>query len=108
MDVPELLEQYKLTKGIEGKRIIVQGKPICSFHVYDEGLGNTGLHAAKHCRLGGARVICIIEQNEAIYDERGTILPIFLMKKVWSPKLCIPTFFKMEPSRITLTAALSS
>lgn len=50
----------RLTGGIDGKRIIVQG------------LGNVGYHAAKFLsEEDGAKVIGIIERDGALVDERG-------------------------------------
>lgn len=48
-----------LSKGLEGKRVVVQG------------LGNVGYHAALFCHQGGAKIIAIAEYDGAIYDEKG-------------------------------------
>jgi glutamate dehydrogenase (NAD(P)+) len=48
-----------LTRGIEGKRIVVQG------------LGNVGYHAAKFCQEGGAVLVGIAEYEGAIHDPNG-------------------------------------
>src|SRR5262249_25733219 len=48
-----------LSKGIEGKRLELQG------------LGNVGYHAGKYCREGGALIIAIAEQEGAILDPGG-------------------------------------
>jgi len=56
---PEVLEKVKLTPGVKGKRIVVQG------------LGNVGLHSARFCQMNGAKVIGLAEYNGAIYDEKG-------------------------------------
>lgn len=53
------MEKLGLTKGIAGKRIIVQG------------LGNVGYHAAKYFQEAGAKLVGLIEYNGAIYDENG-------------------------------------
>ena len=48
-----------LTKGLAGKRVVVQG------------LGNVGYHAALFCHQGGAKVVAIAEYDGAIYSENG-------------------------------------
>jgi glutamate dehydrogenase (NAD(P)+) len=48
-----------LERGMEGKRIVVQG------------LGNVGYYAAKFCQEGGARLVGIAEHEGAIYDANG-------------------------------------
>jgi glutamate dehydrogenase (NAD(P)+) len=48
-----------LTKGLDGKRVVVQG------------LGNVGYHAALFCHQGGAKVIAIAEHDGAILSEAG-------------------------------------
>ena len=53
------MKKLGLTKGLEGKRIIVQG------------LGNVGYHAAKFCQEGGAIIVGLVEYEGAIYDENG-------------------------------------
>lgn len=53
------MKKLGLNTGMDGKRIIVQG------------LGNVGYHAAKFCEEAGAKVICIAEQDGAIYNEKG-------------------------------------
>ena len=53
------MKRLKLTPGIEGKRVIVQG------------MGNVGYHAAKFFHEAGAKVICLIEWDGAIYHPKG-------------------------------------
>ena len=48
-----------LDKGIEGKRVVVQG------------LGNVGYHAAKFLQQGGARIVGLAEYEGAIHSPRG-------------------------------------
>ncbi|HUF22511.1 MAG TPA: Glu/Leu/Phe/Val dehydrogenase [Vicinamibacterales bacterium] len=48
-----------LTKGLDGKRVVVQG------------LGNVGYHAALFCHEGGAKIVAIAEYDGAIYSEAG-------------------------------------
>jgi glutamate dehydrogenase (NAD(P)+) len=60
---PDDMRMTELTGDLEGKRIVVQG------------LGNVGYHAAKFLSEDdGARIICIIERDGALIDERG--LPV--------------------------------
>lgn len=54
------IERAGLNGGLAGKRIIVQG------------LGNVGYHATKFLQEeDDAVIICIIERDGAVYDERG-------------------------------------
>ena len=56
---PEEMKRLGLSRGLDGKRIIVQG------------LGNVGYHAAKFCREGGGIVTVIAEREGAISNPRG-------------------------------------
>jgi glutamate dehydrogenase (NAD(P)+) len=56
---PEEMKRLGLSRGLDGKRIIVQG------------LGNVGYHAAKFCREGGAILIAIAEREGAIMNAKG-------------------------------------
>ncbi len=58
-DQAEEMKALGLGRGLEGKRIVVQG------------LGNVGYHAAKFCREGGAIIIAIAEREGAIFDPKG-------------------------------------
>ena len=53
------LKRLKMTHGLEGKRIIVQG------------LGNVGYHAAMFLHKAGAKIIAIAEYEGAVYDAKG-------------------------------------
>ncbi|MGB3618000.1 MAG: Glu/Leu/Phe/Val dehydrogenase dimerization domain-containing protein, partial [Catalinimonas sp.] len=55
----EITDRLKLTPGVEGKRVIVQG------------FGNVGYHAAKFLQEGGAVVIGIAEQDGGLYNADG-------------------------------------
>ena len=55
------MKRIGLSKGVEGKRVVVQG------------LGNVGFHAAKFCREGGATIVAIAEREGAIYNPGGLI-----------------------------------
>ena len=48
-----------LPPGIEGKRIVIQG------------LGNVGAHAAAFLEQAGAKIICVVERDGAIFSESG-------------------------------------
>jgi glutamate dehydrogenase (NAD(P)+) len=53
------MQEVGLEKGLEGKRIVVQG------------LGNVGYNAAQFCQQGGAVIIAIAEYEGAIYNANG-------------------------------------
>jgi glutamate dehydrogenase (NAD(P)+) len=53
------MQALKLTNGLEGKTVVVQG------------LGNVGYHAAKFCREAGAIVVAIAEREGAITNPKG-------------------------------------
>lgn len=55
----DVMAKLGLSKGVEGKTVIVQG------------LGNVGFYSAKFFREGGAKVICIAEYEGAIYNANG-------------------------------------
>jgi glutamate dehydrogenase (NAD(P)+) len=57
------MRRLKLSAGLEGKKVIVQG------------LGNVGYHTAKFLQEDdGARIIAIIERDGAVVDQRGLIV----------------------------------
>ncbi len=51
--------QLGLEKGLEGKRIVIQG------------LGNVGYNAAQFCQQGGAIIIALAEYEGAIHNSKG-------------------------------------
>jgi glutamate dehydrogenase (NAD(P)+) len=53
------MQRIGLSRGLDGKRIVVQG------------LGNVGYHAAKFCREGGGILIAIAEREGAISNPKG-------------------------------------
>ena len=55
----EEMKRLGLSRGMDGKRIVVQG------------LGNVGYHAAKFCREGGGILIAIAEREGAIMNAKG-------------------------------------
>ena len=57
-----LLQSLQLSRGIEGKSVVVQG------------LGNVGFHAAEAFERAGARLIALAEIEGAIYDPKGLSL----------------------------------
>ncbi|MDH3530313.1 MAG: Glu/Leu/Phe/Val dehydrogenase [Acidobacteriota bacterium] len=58
-DSEEDMKRLGLTRGIEGKRVVVQG------------LGNVGYYAAKFCQEGGAVLVGFSEFEGAISDTNG-------------------------------------
>ncbi|WP_109700063.1 Glu/Leu/Phe/Val family dehydrogenase [Chitinophaga deserti] len=58
-NVKEDMKRLGLEPGIEGKTVVVQG------------MGNVGYHAAKYFHEAGAKVICLIEWDGAIYNHKG-------------------------------------
>ena len=59
VNVAEDMQKLGLTKGIEGKRVVVQG------------LGNVGYHAAKFFAEAGAILVGLAEYEGGIYSEKG-------------------------------------
>ncbi|HXC69617.1 MAG TPA: Glu/Leu/Phe/Val dehydrogenase [Pyrinomonadaceae bacterium] len=53
------MKELGLEKGLEGKRIVVQG------------LGNVGYNAARFCQQGGGLIIALAEYEGAIYNANG-------------------------------------
>ena len=53
------MQQLGLEKGLEGKRIVVQG------------LGNVGYNAAHFCQQGGGIIIALAEYEGAIHNPKG-------------------------------------
>jgi glutamate dehydrogenase (NAD(P)+) len=53
------MKPLKLTTGIEGKRVVVQG------------LGNVGYHAARFFQEGGAIIVGVAEAEGAIANPAG-------------------------------------
>jgi len=58
-DIGEDMKALGLSRGLEGKRIVVQG------------LGNVGYHAAKFLQEGGAIIVGVAEYEGAIHDPKG-------------------------------------
>jgi glutamate dehydrogenase (NAD(P)+) len=55
----EEMKALGLSRGLEGKRVIVQG------------LGNVGYHAAKFCQEGGCLIVALAERDGAIECPKG-------------------------------------
>jgi glutamate dehydrogenase (NAD(P)+) len=58
-DVQEEMDRVGLSRGIDGKKVIVQG------------LGNVGYHAAKFFEEGGAVIVGLAEYEGGIYNAKG-------------------------------------
>ena len=58
-DQAEEMKALELSRGLEGKRVVVQG------------LGNVGYHAAKFCQEGGCVIVAIAERDGAITRPEG-------------------------------------
>src|SRR5213076_1625589 len=54
----EEMKALGLSRGLEGKRVIVQG------------LGNVGYHAAKFCQEGGCLIVALAERDGAIHSPK--------------------------------------
>ena len=59
-DQADDMKALGLSRGLAGKRVVVQG------------IGNVGYHVAKFCREGGAIVIAIAEREGAIMNATGS------------------------------------
>ncbi len=55
----EEMKALGLSRGLEGKRVIVQG------------LGNVGYHAAKFCQEGGCLLVALAERDGSIHSSKG-------------------------------------
>jgi glutamate dehydrogenase (NAD(P)+) len=55
----DTMKRLGLSKGIEGKTVVIQG------------MGNVGYHSAKFFREGGAKVVAIAEYEGAVYNANG-------------------------------------
>jgi len=55
----EEMKALGLSRGLEGKRVIVQG------------LGNVGYHAAKFCQEGGCLLVALAERDGSIHSPKG-------------------------------------
>lgn len=58
-NMPDIMQKYGMSIGVEGKRIVVQG------------LGNVGYHTAKFFQEAGAKIVGLAEFEGAIYNNDG-------------------------------------
>jgi len=58
-NMPDIMEKFGLTIGVEGKRVVVQG------------LGNVGYHSAKFFQNAGAKITGLAEYEGSIHSEEG-------------------------------------
>ena len=58
-NMADIMKKLKLSTGVEGKRVVVQG------------LGNVGYHTAKFFQEHGAKIIGLAEYEGAIYNHEG-------------------------------------
>ncbi|CAN5883875.1 Glu/Leu/Phe/Val dehydrogenase [soil metagenome] len=83
----ELMDQIGLSKGVSGKRIIVQG------------LGNVGYHTANFCQEADAIIIGIAEREGGIYNKDGIdVKAVFKHRKETSSILNFPGAENIENS----------
>jgi len=69
-DMEEMMTKLGLTKGVEGKRVAVQG------------MGNVGYHSAKFFQDAGAIIVGLSEHDGAIYNQDGLDLEdVFYFRK---------------------------
>ena len=88
---PEEMQRLGLPRGLDGKRIVVQG------------LGNVGYHAAKFCREGGAIITVIAEREGAIHNPKGLNEDeVFNHRKATGSILNFPGAVNIEDTRAAL------
>jgi glutamate dehydrogenase (NAD(P)+) len=58
-EMPDIMQRYNMSVGVEGKKIVIQG------------LGNVGYHTAKFFQDAGALIIGLAEYEGSIYNEKG-------------------------------------
>ncbi len=90
VDQAEDMKAIGLTKGIEGKKIVIQG------------LGNVGYHTGKCFQEDGAVIIAIAEYEGAIYNQNG--LDVEAVKKHRDETGSILNFKKAKNIKHTLRA----
>jgi glutamate dehydrogenase (NAD(P)+) len=90
-NVEEDMKKVGLTKGVEGKKVIVQG------------LGNVGYHAAKFFYDNGAIIVGLAEYEGGIYNEGGLdIYKVVEHRKTTGSILNFPGATNMKTSGATL------
>jgi glutamate dehydrogenase (NAD(P)+) len=90
VDQAEDMKAIGLTKGIEGKKIVIQG------------IGNVGYHTGKCFQEDGAVIIAIAEYEGAIYNQNG--LDVEAVKKHRDETGSILNFKKAKNIKHTLKA----
>src|SRR3546814_721471 len=69
VSIPEDMKKLKLSVGIEGKRVIVQG------------MGNVGFSAARFIQEAGGIIVGLCEYEGAIYDPNGLDVNLVLLHR---------------------------
>ena len=86
-------EKIGLSPGVAGKSVVIQG------------FGNVGYHAAKFLSKAGAKVVCIIEWDASVHNEKG--LDIEQLKQYQEKKGSIRDYphghTSLDPARSLLT-----
>ncbi len=90
-DNAEDMKQLGLSRGLAGKRVVVQG------------LGNVGYHSAKFLSEGGAVLVGISEYDGALYNPKGLDLEdIMRHRRETGRTLNYPKADNFEQSRLAL------
>ena len=90
-DQADDMKALGLSRGLAGKRVVVQG------------IGNVGYHVAKFCREGGAIVIAIAEREGAIMNADGLDEEaVFQHRTATKSILGFPGATNIEPSAAAL------
>jgi glutamate dehydrogenase (NAD(P)+) len=90
-DQADDMKALGLSRGLAGKRVVVQG------------IGNVGYHVAKFCREGGAIVIAIAEREGAIMNAKGLDEEaVFQHRTATKSILNFPGATNIEPSAAAL------
>ena len=90
-DIAEDMEALGLSRGLEGKRFIIQG------------LGNVGYHAAKYMEEGGAVLVGVAEYEGAIHNPGGLeVERVFEHRRDSGCLLNFPGATNIDPSAAAL------
>lgn len=57
--IKEDMDKLGLALGLDGKTVVVQG------------LGNVGYYSAKFLMEGGCKIVCVVEYDGAVFNEKG-------------------------------------
>ncbi|MBL7728449.1 MAG: Glu/Leu/Phe/Val dehydrogenase [Dinghuibacter sp.] len=86
-ETEDVMQKYGLTKGVEGKRVVVQG------------LGNVGYHSALFFQQHGAKVVGLAEYEGAIWNNDGLdVDAVFQHRKATGSILNFPGANNFEKS----------